>query len=268
MRDRNVFKRDVTQYRVTSNIYEDYIRHIMANTEILPIHSHPRRLDTDGDGILDYEHKEGAVENWADVNGGSLPYDPGFGYDLPPVLELGNNFEHLDFDTYIQYTSMVSNDFRIENILGEIGVPAFGPFRATLADGIYNICERNHMGLEGNWAPAFNSRKCLEIMKEMFEDDIPVMFSYFTFDGENNSKSLYRQFEMEDGKIKEDSPVASHYMTATGIVEYSEDVKEILGFQRAIKVATWGQQFYMNYDDIGNHLDLFTNIYELYRVGE
>ena len=196
------------------------------------------------------------------------PYDPGVGYDLPPALELGSSFEHLDFDTYIQYISMVSNDFEIVNIAGENGVPAFGPFRGTLIDGIYNISERNRMGLEGKWVPTFNSRKCLEIMKEMLENDIPVMFSYFTFDGNNNSKLLYRQFDIENGEIKEGRSVASHYMTATGIVEYSEDVKEILGFERAIKVATWGQQFYMNYDDIGNNLDFFTNIYELYRVEE
>lgn len=101
------FKKDVTQHGVLSNIYEEYIRHVMANTQILPIHSHPRRVDTDGDGILDfyngrfaseyhfadpnplkvdireislkndffsvdYEFQEGALNDWADEkNGGS-----------------------------------------------------------------------------------------------------------------------------------------------------------------------------------------------------
>lgn len=101
------FKSDVTQHGVPSNIYDEYFDNIMVNTDILPIHSHPRRVDTDGDGILDgyngvheseyhfadpnplkidireislkndffsvdYEFQEGAMYNWAELkNGGS-----------------------------------------------------------------------------------------------------------------------------------------------------------------------------------------------------
>ena len=48
------FKRNVTQHGVPSNIYEEYIRHVMETTQILPIYSHPRRADTDRNGILGY----------------------------------------------------------------------------------------------------------------------------------------------------------------------------------------------------------------------
>ena len=48
------FKRDVMQNGVPSNIYEEYFDNIMADTRILPIHSHPGMRDTDGDRYNDY----------------------------------------------------------------------------------------------------------------------------------------------------------------------------------------------------------------------
>ncbi len=47
------FKEDRTSGGVPSNIYDEYMNHILKNTYILPIHSDPVRMDGDNDGYED-----------------------------------------------------------------------------------------------------------------------------------------------------------------------------------------------------------------------
>lgn len=197
---------------------------------------------------------------------GDSKYNPTYDSDIPSQLELGNEFCHIGFDKYLLYVITVSKDFDIINIANNIGIMAIGPFEDTLFDGIRSISIRNHMGLSGEWAPTTNNKKCLEIMKKMLTEDIPIIFSYHAF-LEINSKPIYNFI---DGKFVEvgNQKIQSHYMIVTGLIEYSEDVKTLIGFERMLKVATWGQLYYMNYDDIGDNLTLGTNIFQINKSGE
>lgn len=100
------------------------------------------------------------------------------------------------------------------------------------------------MGITATWESSTDSKKTLEKIKEMINNDIPAVFSYsVTF---ANELQLYR-FVDHQFTINDSTSVSGHYMVATGAIEYRNSVKNIIGI-RIIHAATYGKECYVNYD--------------------
>jgi hypothetical protein len=124
------------------------------------------------------------------------------------------------------------------------------------------------MNLDVKWGKSSNSKKCLKNMKNMIKDDIPVIFSCSV--RESKSLQLYcfkehiytkNDYIKDDGSYELAPTVNSHYMVATGIVEYSDDVKQLIGRDTMIRLATYGKEYYVDFDDYADCLSsIDTNI--------
>ena len=51
-----------------------------------------------------------------------------------------------------------------------------------------------------------------------------------------------------------------HYLTITGIIEYSDDVKDLVGHKTMLRIATWGMEYYVDYDWYAEHFGTFNNM--------
>lgn len=81
----------------------------------------------------------------------------------------------------------------------------------------------------------------------MINNDIPVVFSYSVLSDEAELQ-LYRlnnHVYIDDEVPK----VESHYMVATGVIEYSDDVKELIGSKCMLRIAAYGKEYYMDFDE-------------------
>lgn len=51
------------------------------------------------------------------------------------------------------------------------------------------------------------------------------------------------------------------YIVATGVLEFSDDVEDIIGRKIMIKTATYGKKYYVDFEEYCDRLSLFdTNI--------
>ncbi len=77
------------------------------------------------------------------------------------------------------------------------------------------------------------------------------MFSY------DNKAGLdtYIWNEKKGYVLTEEKPIESHYMTATGIIEYSDEVAKLLKHKCMLRISSWGRKFYVDYE---KYLEVFS----------
>lgn len=183
---------------------------------------------------------------------GNPAYNPTYKISTNTMLALGNKYNHIDFDTYVLYISSISDYFTIyNNTLG--GVPA-NILPGSLKSGINTISRYNNMGIKANWESSTNKNNCLYKIKKMINNEIPAVFSY----SKSNPLQLYR-FKNHAYTIDGGTQVKSHYMVATGIIEYSDKASKLIGHKCMIRIATYGKEYYMDFKDY-NPSHLATNI--------
>lgn len=61
---------------------------------------------------------------------------------------------------------------------------------------------------------------------------------------------VYKVFETTNG----------HYMTITDVIEYSDDVKDLVGHRTMLRISTWGLERYVDYVWYTEHFGLFSNL--------
>lgn len=187
---------------------------------------------------------------------GDPTYNPTMNWSIPSMLDLGSSYEHIDFDLYVLYIYMVSNYFTYLPVID--GVAGDGLLLSNLENGLYLMSINNSMNLKTiEWQYSSNSDKTLKLMKEMLNNEIPVIFSCnATF--KKNKLPLYRL--NEDKEYVEDQKVGSHFMDATAIIDFSSDVAELVGHSRMIKTATYGKEYYVDFNEFADRLSWDTNI--------
>ncbi len=79
-----------------------------------------------------------------------------------------------------------------------------------------------------------------------------------------DSKNLFSAekitiYELEDMVYNVYEPTNGHYMTITGVIEYSNDVKDLVGHKTMLRISTWGLERYVDYDWYAEHLEAFSN---------
>ena len=212
------------------------------------IKTDPTMPDTDGDGLTDLE---------------LFLTQQNDGYKAP-----------LQDITYDKETGIISNDdymkyaeYNRDNIyyLGgnlvnaEIGVLP-GSMEAGLA---YYLRTNNHLYTNVKWAPysemfRYAKNQTALTIEDMIDRNIPVVFSYHTFD-KNEYLHLYRNIASARAmNMKDYERTVSHYMTIVGYQKYIDDTS--MDYHYILKVVSWGEVYYVNYDEYMQKLSYVTNI--------
>ncbi len=100
-------------------------------------------------------------------------------------------------------------------------------------------------------------------IEEMLNKDIPVVFSYNTFE-EDDGIRLYVSLENAKNDIttNNDRTPPSHYMTIVGLYKYASD--QPMQYKYILEVVSWGKVYYIDYDMYAKNLNYFSNILSVY----
>lgn len=88
----------------------------------------------------------------------------------------------------------------------------------------------------------------------MLENDIPVIYScnvtgsgmpLFVFENNTFNKATFVNTDGNSYYLE----VFSHYMVATGLLEFSSDFQNLIGKKTMIRTATYGKEYYVDFDD-------------------
>ena len=122
------------------------------------------------------------------------------------------------------------------------------------------------------WAPSYNYDYTINSIKSMLSKNIPVVFSYDTTFNDLSSLELYKE-NSEDAindysraichefdNAKSDTTITSHYMTIIDCIEYLD---EGVDSQYILKVISWGDVYYIRYEDFARGLSVSQNILEI-----
>ncbi len=109
------------------------------------------------------------------------------------------------------------------------------------------------------WAPgwirslAVRKKMVAEMIPDMLSRDVPVVFAYYN--GKGKRISLYRNlFDLKRGRAQ--TTVNSHYMTIVGFGEIPEEGTG----RKVLEVISWGQIYYIDFEEYAESLSLFSNI--------
>lgn len=170
-------------------------------------------------------------------------YNPTYMPEYNTPIYLGTNYSNINFNTYVSYITTFSNAFDIVYLID--GIPAIAPLGySSLKKGMDILNSCNNMDLSIRWEHNTDKNECLNKIKKMINEDIPVVFSY-------NSDDKLQLYKFSNMKYVTDGgeTVSHHYMVATAAVEYSDDVAELIGRKCMIRVATYGKEYYMDFNE-------------------
>ncbi len=114
------------------------------------------------------------------------------------------------------------------------------------------------------WAPRLSYIRqkdwLLNDIEKMLKNNLPVVCSY---DASVTKKELYMYDTLKDAragleKTKNKEPIVSHYMTIIGTYKYLDKTSN--RYETILKVESWGNIYYVRYDDYSPHLSYATNI--------
>ncbi len=133
--------------------------------------------------------------------------------------------------------------------------------------GLHSFLQmNNHEQTTVTWAPysAYGKEDeellVLSEIESMLKNNLPVVFAYYTTDKENPIV-LYK--EKEDAKnecigSEENEYPTSHYMTIIGLYKYLD--KSTMTFEYILEVVSWGDIYYIRYDEYSENINYFSNI--------
>ena len=114
----------------------------------------------------------------------------------------------------------------------------------------------------GKIAGVERQQKILDEIERMLNEDIPVVFSYHSMVGQNIR--LYTSLENAEKNIQtgDDKATPSHYMTIIGL--YKSPSQQPWKYKYILEVVSWGEVYYIDFDEYAPTLDYFCNILSVY----
>lgn len=175
---------------------------------------------------------------------------------------------------YDKETGIISNDdymkyaeYNRDNIYylgGNYVNKRIGVLPGSMEAGLaYYLRTNNHLYTNVKWAPysemfRYAKNQTALTIEDMIDRNIPVVFSYHTFD-KNEYLHLYRNIASARAmNMKDYERTVSHYMTIVGYQKYIDDTS--MDYHYILKVVSWGEVYYVNYDEYMQKLSYVTNI--------
>lgn len=212
------------------------------------IKTDPTMPDTDGDGLTDLElfltqQNEGYKAPLQDI-----AYDKETG--------IISNDDYMKYAEYNRDNIYYLGGNYVNKLIGVLP----GSMEAGLA---YYLRTNNHPYTNVKWAPysemfRYAKNQTALTIEDMIDRNIPVVFSYHTFD-KNEYLHLYRNIASARAmNMKDYERTVSHYMTIVGYQKYIDDTS--MDYHYILKVVSWGEVYYVNYDEYMQKLSYVTNI--------
>ena len=172
-----------------------------------------------------------------------------------------------------EYMAYVEYNSRYKYLLGGAVHYYTGVMPLDMENGVREFLKHNNASQSISWAPytlrraSIEKNLVVEQMEYMLSNNIPVVFAYFTSDSD---KELILYKSVEQAKNREvnntNEPVSGHYMTVIGLIKYlNEDGN---GFDYVMKVTSWGEIYYINYQDYCKNFSCFSNILSIGKESE
>ena len=212
------------------------------------IKTDPTMPDTDGDGLTDLE-----LFLTQQNDGYKAPLQ-----DIAYDKETGI----ISNDDYMKYAEY--NRDNIYYLGGNYVNKRIGVLPGSMEAGLaYYLRTNNHPYTNVKWPPysemfRYAKNQTALTIEDMIDRNIPVVFSYHTFD-KNEYLHLYRNIASARAmNMKDYERTVSHYMTIVGYQKYIDDTS--MDYHYILKVVSWGEVYYVNYDEYMQKLSYVTNI--------
>ena len=111
-----------------------------------------------------------------------------------------------------------------------------------------------------NYASKIEKQLVIEEIEIMLKKEIPVVFCYYTSNEDDKLKifNSLNSAKNNDSDAKNYQKVKSHYMTVIGLYRSLNEAE--CEYEYILKVVSWGEIYYVRYDEYANNINYFTNI--------
>ncbi len=128
----------------------------------------------------------------------------------------------------------------------------FGAIPSSMGDYIEDRCKEHGLSIKTSWN-WYKGIDRYDTMKNMLANNIPVVWGLYSG---RKKLTLYRYNAGNYIKEENDDEVSSHYVVATAIYEQEQADGS---YRRMVEVSSYGQRYYINYDE---YLDFTTSFYQ------
>ncbi len=171
------------------------------------------------------------------------------------TVDIKDSYQNIDYETYIDYVTGVSDYFSVT----DWGVPAIG-IDGSLSNGVKSAGHVLGQSYGTQWSCwSKDANKNLEFIRGKLLKDIPVIFSYKDGIKKPEDAEEITIYKLEDMVYNVYGSTNGHYMTITGVIEYSDDVKDLVGHKTMLRISTWGWERYVDYDWYAEHFGILSN---------
>lgn len=165
-------------------------------------------------------------------------------------------FNYFDYMTLI---GLMSNDFKVHTDFITGVWPILSPY--SFQSKFNSIFEQCNMDLHASWKMILSPNECEDTIKSMITNDVPVVFSFNSTLGDLSELALYESDDLHS--YDEYTTITGHYMTVTGIIEYTPEAASITGHSKLLQVSSWGKKYYIDFETYCQALNPFTSILEI-----
>ena len=181
----------------------------------------------------------------------------------PPELQAGEEINNAEELTQKDYETYAMQKWRSSYGISKSLLNYYtGLYPWKMVKGLRTFLKNgNFSGSIVKWAPFLtapmeNRRELtLKAIEDMLKEDYPVVFAYHTFTPKRHSLHLYAELKralMKEKSERGDDEIASHYMTAIGLIRSESDY--------VLRVESWGRIYYVRYEEYARKLNYFSNI--------
>ena len=179
----------------------------------------------------------------------------GQGKDLKEYMGYDENSDIIDYESYMTYLSLLSNKLTVSN--GNI-TGAYPTFIPTSIQSVFNdVFDTCNLPYNATWGLSCDFVKTYVRIEKMIRNNIPVIIS-FDNGFSDDELNLYESNNEKSYQFYDD--IKSHYMTVTGIIEYSDEIADRIGHKRMLEISSWGKKLYFDFDEYLHYMSPFTNI--------
>lgn len=181
----------------------------------------------------------------------------GQGKDLKEYIGYDENSDIIDYESYMTYLSLLSNKLTISN--GNI-TGAYPTFIPTSIQSVFNdVFDTCNLPYNATWGLSCDFVKTYVRIEKMVRNNIPVIFSFYNGFSDERLK-LYTSIDEKSYSFNMNDAVSAHYMTVTGIIEYSDEIADRIGHKRMLEISSWGKKYYIDFDEYAPFMSPFANI--------
>ena len=206
-------------------------------------------LNDDGTEIRDEKN------NVLDFGGAQKWLDPEITKYSCGVIAAVNTYLYMTGQTtitkrdYVDLCNQFCDEHPIDKFL--IEEKEFGAVPSSMGNYLEDRCREHGLSIKTSWSWTKGIDR-YEAMKNMLANNIPVIWGLHSAEACKADEKELALYKIQDNNVKEIEWVSSHYVVATAIYEQEQADGS---FRRMVEVSSWGERFYIDYDE---YLDFAT----------